>query len=129
MRHLFFAERQAAKRGPVSALGAAQICLRLTRTALDACEELRIEGASAGQLEAAIASLGMAGGGLIADGEPDEQVCRRIVRSMAEEALILVAEGVVETAADVDVIMVQHFNFPRWLGGPIFSASLERERS
>jgi 3-hydroxyacyl-CoA dehydrogenase len=129
LRHLFFAERQAAKRGPVSAFAAAQICLKLTKAALEACEELRIEGASAGQLEAAVASLGLAGGGLIAVGEPDEQVCRRIVRSMAEEALILVAEGVIETAADVDVIMVKHFNFPRWQGGPVFSASRERERS
>lgn len=61
--------------------------------------------------------------------EPDVQVCRKIVRSMADEASNLVTEGVVETAADVDVIMVQHFNFPRWKGGPEFSASLERDKS
>lgn len=129
LRHLFFAERQAAKRGPVCALSAAQICHRLTQAALGACEELRVDGATAEQLEAAIASLGLVGGGLIAVSEPDVQVCRKIVRSMADEALSLVSEGVVETAADVDVIMVQHFNFPRWTGGPVFSASQERDKS
>lgn len=129
LRHLFFAERQAAKRGPVCALAAAQISHRLTQAALGACEELRSAGTIREQLEAAVAVLGMAGGGLTVLGEPDEQVCRKLIVAMAIEAERLVAEGVVESTADVDVIMVQRFNFPRWEGGPVFSASLERNKS
>ena len=127
--HMFFAERQAAKRGAISALVAAHIYHRLTRAALGACEALRSDGVSILQLEASVAALGLGGAGTGYSRETDLRVRRTLVRSMAEEALNLITEGVVESSADIDVVMVQRFGFPRWEGGPVFSASREWRES
>lgn len=125
LRHMFFAERHAAKRGAVSALAAASICHRLTRAALSACEAMRSDGVPAVQLEAAVAALGLGGAGILYASESDTLVRSKLVRSMADEAASLIEEGVVESGAEIDVVMVQRFGFPRWEGGPVFSASRE----
>lgn len=39
---------------------------------------------------------------------------------MANEAALLLAEGVASRPADVDVVLVQGYGFPRWEGGPVF---------
>ena len=41
---------------------------------------------------------------------------------MANEAALLLAEGVASRPADVDVVLVQGYGFPRWEGGPVFWA-------
>lgn len=41
---------------------------------------------------------------------------------MANEAALLLAEGVARRASDVDVVLVQGYGFPRWEGGPVFWA-------
>jgi 3-hydroxyacyl-CoA dehydrogenase len=51
-----------------------------------------------------------------------QQVCRRALLAMVNEAALLVAEGVAARASDVDVVMVQGYGFPRWEGGPVFWA-------
>ena len=50
--------------------------------------------------------------------EPDE-IVRRALGSMVNEAARLVAEGVAVRASDVDVVMVHGYGFPRWVGGPV----------
>jgi 3-hydroxyacyl-CoA dehydrogenase len=55
----------------------------------------------------------------------DEEICRRVVLALVNEAALLLAEGVAERATDVDVALVNGFGFPRWEGGPVFWA---RER-
>jgi 3-hydroxyacyl-CoA dehydrogenase len=54
-----------------------------------------------------------------------QQVCRRALLAMVNEAALLVAEGVAARASDVDVVMVQGYGFPRWEGGPVFWARLQ----
>ena len=44
---------------------------------------------------------------------------RRALLAMVNEAALLLAEGVASRASDVDVVMVQGYGFPRWLGGPV----------
>jgi len=55
----------------------------------------------------------------------DEEIVRRVLLTIVNEAALLVAEGVAERATDVDVVLVNGYGFPRWEGGPVFWA---RER-
>jgi 3-hydroxyacyl-CoA dehydrogenase len=55
----------------------------------------------------------------------DEEIRRRVLLAMVNEAALLLGEGVARRASDVDVVLVNGFGFPRWEGGPVFWA---RER-
>ncbi len=52
---------------------------------------------------------------------PDE-IVRRALTAMVNEAALLLAEGVAQRASDIDVVLVQGYGFPRWQGGPVFWA-------
>ena len=47
---------------------------------------------------------------------------RRVLLAMVNEAALLLSEGVVSRASDIDVVLVQGYGFPRWEGGPVFWA-------
>jgi len=49
-----------------------------------------------------------------------EEIQRRALLAMANEAALLLAEGVASRASDIDVVLVQGYGFPRWEGGPVF---------
>ena len=51
-----------------------------------------------------------------------EQIQRRALLAMVNEAALLLAEGVASRASDVDVVLVQGYGFARWQGGPLFWA-------
>lgn len=55
----------------------------------------------------------------------DEEIVRRALLAIVNEAALLLAEGVAERATDVDVVLVNGYGFPRWEGGAVFWA---RER-
>ncbi|WP_332743263.1 3-hydroxyacyl-CoA dehydrogenase NAD-binding domain-containing protein [Hydrogenophaga sp.] len=55
----------------------------------------------------------------------DDEIVRRALLAIVNEAARLLAEGVAERATDVDVVLVNGYGFPRWEGGPVFWA---RER-
>ena len=61
--------------------------------------------------------------GVVARRIEDEEISRRVVLALVNEAALLLAEGVAERATDVDVALVNGFGFPRWEGGPVFWAS------
>jgi 3-hydroxyacyl-CoA dehydrogenase len=54
-----------------------------------------------------------------------EEIQRRVMLALVNEAALLLADGVAERATDVDVVLVNGDGFPRWEGGPVFWA---RER-
>ncbi|HEX7891803.1 MAG TPA: 3-hydroxyacyl-CoA dehydrogenase NAD-binding domain-containing protein [Ramlibacter sp.] len=54
-----------------------------------------------------------------------DEIQRRALLAMVNEAALLLAEGVAARASDVDVVLVNGYGFPRWEGGPVFWA---RER-
>jgi 3-hydroxyacyl-CoA dehydrogenase len=58
------------------------------------------------------------------DGRPlaAEAIQRRAMLAMVNEAALLFNEGVASRPADIDVVMVQGYGFPRWEGGPVFWA-------
>ncbi|THT96301.1 3-hydroxyacyl-CoA dehydrogenase [Lampropedia puyangensis] len=51
-----------------------------------------------------------------------EQIVQRVLVAMVHEAACLLEEGVAHRASDIDVVLVQGYGFPRWLGGPVFWA-------
>jgi 3-hydroxyacyl-CoA dehydrogenase len=53
---------------------------------------------------------------------PADEIQRRALLAMANEAALLLAEGVAVRPSDVDVVLVQGYGFPRWEGGPVFWA-------
>ncbi|WP_066159168.1 3-hydroxyacyl-CoA dehydrogenase NAD-binding domain-containing protein [Hydrogenophaga pseudoflava] len=52
----------------------------------------------------------------------DDEIVRRALLAIVNEAALLLAEGVAERATDVDVVLVNGYGFPRWEGGPVFWA-------
>lgn len=64
---------------------------------------------------------------LTSDGGRDEamsdaEICERIVLAQANAGVRVLQEGVIASAADIDVLMVQGKNFPQWRGGPMWAA-------
>ncbi|WP_431710575.1 3-hydroxyacyl-CoA dehydrogenase NAD-binding domain-containing protein [Glutamicibacter uratoxydans] len=63
----------------------------------------------------------------------DGQIVRRVLLAMANEASLVLAEGVAERASDIDVMLVLGYGFPAYRGGISFWAAnqsreqLERE--
>jgi 3-hydroxyacyl-CoA dehydrogenase len=55
----------------------------------------------------------------------DDEIVRRALLALVNEAALLLAEGLAERATDVDVVLANGYGFPRWEGGPVFRA---RER-
>ncbi len=55
----------------------------------------------------------------------DPEIQRRAVLALANEAALLLEEGVAAHATDVDLALVNGYGFPRWEGGVVFWA---RER-
>lgn len=52
----------------------------------------------------------------------DEEIIHRCVLSLVDEAVAIVAEGVVERAGNIDVVYVYGYGFPAYRGGPLFYA-------
>ncbi|MBA9860107.1 3-hydroxyacyl-CoA dehydrogenase NAD-binding domain-containing protein [Burkholderia contaminans] len=57
-----------------------------------------------------------------------EEIQRRALLAMVNEAAKLIAEGIAARPSDVDVVLVQGYGFPRWEGGPVFWAR-QQDRS
>jgi len=47
-----------------------------------------------------------------------DDIMNRILSRMKSEARAVLAEGIAQSAADIDVVMIDGFGFPRWQGGP-----------
>jgi 3-hydroxyacyl-CoA dehydrogenase len=52
----------------------------------------------------------------------EQEITRRALLSMVNEAALLLQEGVAQRASDIDVVMVSGYGFPKWEGGPVFWA-------
>ena len=52
-------------------------------------------------------------------------IMKRILGRMQSEAEQVLAEGVARDSADIDVVMVNGYGFPRWRGGPMYQREFE----
>jgi 3-hydroxyacyl-CoA dehydrogenase len=73
----------------------------------------------------AIIDQARADSGIVLRSLSDDEIQRRALLAMVNEAALLLGEGVCEGAGDVDLVLTNGFGFPRWEGGPVFWA---RER-
>ena len=48
-----------------------------------------------------------------------DDIMRRILKRMQSEAQLILSEGIASSADDIDVVMVNAYGFPRWIGGPL----------
>ncbi len=55
----------------------------------------------------------------------DAEIRRRAVVAMVQEAARLLDEGIAARPADVDLVLVHGYGFPRWRGGPMHWADAE----
>ena len=80
------------------------------------------EGARRGEPDAAVQALiaeASAAKGIARRTIAADEIVRRALGAIVNEAARLVAEGVATRASDVDVAMVHGYGFPRWVGGPV----------
>lgn len=54
---------------------------------------------------------------------PRAEIVRRILAVLANEGARIVEEGIAETDAAVDMVQIHGYAFPRWRGGPMWTAS------
>ncbi|GLQ29059.1 3-hydroxyacyl-CoA dehydrogenase NAD-binding domain-containing protein [Sulfitobacter pacificus] len=62
----------------------------------------------------------------------EENIQRRALSAIINEALLVLEDGIAQRASDIDLVLVNGYGFPRHLGGPLFWASrqpLEQIRS
>ncbi len=52
----------------------------------------------------------------------EDEIRRRALLSMVNEAALLLAERVAQRPGDVDLVLTNGYGFPRWEGGPVFWA-------
>lgn len=102
-----------------------------------ACERMVVEGMSALDVNDALVAFGFARGPLDTaddlksrrhEGKKEQlptlrEIQRRALAAMVREADLVLKEGVAEKPGDIDVVMVNAFGFPRWLGGPLYWAT------
>ena len=55
----------------------------------------------------------------------DDEIARRTMAAMVNEASRVVEEGIARRPLDVDVVLVHGYGFPRWRGGPMLWADRE----
>jgi 3-hydroxyacyl-CoA dehydrogenase len=77
----------------------------------------------------AVIELASAERGLVRRPLAPDDIVRRALAAMVNEAALLLAEGVAQRASDIDVVLVQGYGFPRWQGGPVFWARQQNRAS
>ena len=55
------------------------------------------------------------------------EIVDRLVAVMAAEGEAILAEGVAARASDIDLVFINGYGWPSWLGGPMFQARLRAE--
>ena len=55
----------------------------------------------------------------------DDEIARRTMAAMVNEAARVVEEGIARRPLDVDVVLVHGYGYPRWRGGPMLWADRE----
>ena len=54
----------------------------------------------------------------------EADIQQRILSTMASEGKKILDEGIARSAADIDMVMILGYGFPRWRGGPMFASGI-----
>jgi len=52
------------------------------------------------------------------------EIQSRILQAMGDEGQKILAEGIARSAADIDIVFIMGYGFPRWRGGPMFAGGI-----
>jgi len=52
------------------------------------------------------------------------EIQSRILQAMVDEGQKILAEGIARSAADIDIVFIMGYGFPRWRGGPMFAGGI-----
>lgn len=52
----------------------------------------------------------------------DDEIVDRLVLALANEGAKILEEGIAQRASDIDVVYIAGYGYPRWRGGPMFTA-------
>lgn len=55
-----------------------------------------------------------------------EEIVDRLVGVMGAEGDRILAEGIAARASDIDLVFIEGYGWPRWLGGPMYRAALRK---
>ncbi len=58
--------------------------------------------------------------GIVRQAIAPDTIMARILSAMQSEGQKILQEGIAQSAADIDVVMVNAYGFPRWRGGPMY---------
>ncbi|MGI9352748.1 MAG: 3-hydroxyacyl-CoA dehydrogenase NAD-binding domain-containing protein [Rhizobiaceae bacterium] len=53
------------------------------------------------------------------------EIQRNILQAMVSEGTKILEEGIARTAADIDMVFILGYGFPRWRGGPMFAGGIK----
>jgi len=136
LRHVFVAERkvdralierEGAAFNPVAPMGKAAVA-RLRGAMLMAANHLRDhDGVPEAAIDAAMVDYGFRKGPYGGreggqDGADASGIARKIVAALMREGAVMVEQGAVERASDIDALAVHGLGFPRRIGGPMRAA-------
>ena len=51
---------------------------------------------------------------------PAAEIAQHLVAEMAAEGRAILAEGIARIPADIDLVKIHGYGYPRWRGGPMF---------
>ena len=54
-----------------------------------------------------------------------EAIAQHLVAEMAAEGQAILAEGIARTPADIDLVKIHGYGYPRWRGGPMFETRIK----
>lgn len=60
--------------------------------------------------------------GIVRRSFPPEEIVARAMAAMASEGLAILQEGIADSPADIDLVLIHGYGFPRWRGGPMHMA-------
>jgi len=60
--------------------------------------------------------------GIVPRSLSSEEITKRVLLTMANEASLVLQEKVAQRASDIDVVLINGYGFPKWEGGPVFWA-------
>lgn len=56
-----------------------------------------------------------------------EDIAKTLIGEMADEGRAILAEGIAASPADIDLVKIHGYGFPRWRGGPMFASGIRPE--
>jgi len=139
-RYYFFAKRSADKSFATTGPSEDMVAGRLTAALIDQVNDAITDGTSPEQIDNTLYDYGFPSNYLTSIGidvdaaspnghrtsqfaDPGDQLLKRLLLPVAEEGQLMIEEGIVLNASDIDVAAINGCHWPVYQGGPMFWAN------